>query len=168
MKLRKPRRTRSLNEALEFAERNEPPLVRRGLPVDILGVWCLAKEMARSKRIHSPLDVAVLTPILPESSPSHPRALDASIKALKKTVRASDVVAWHREHSILAILPDTSSEEAHTAIARWRSEMWHRSLRAGGLLWTSVIVENAAAFSDPKAVLREAERLAATPPALTA
>jgi hypothetical protein len=39
--------------------------------------------------------------------------------------------------------------------------MWHRSLRAGGLLWTSILVDNAARFDDPQDVLHEAQRLAA-------
>jgi hypothetical protein len=167
MRLQRPVRRRSLNETLEFAARSEPPLVDRGLPVEILGVWCLAKEMARSRRTGSPLAVGLLSRLVPGDEP-HDKALEASIKALKDTVRESDVVAWYGSDSILAVLPDTSGEDAHTALARWRDAMWHRSLRAGGLLWTAVIIEDAASFPDPKAVLRATAQLAAAAPALAA
>lgn len=135
----------------------------RGLLVEWLAIWCLAREMARSKRTGSPLSVAVLTPLLFDRSDNLPPAVYAGAMALKNTVRGRDVIAWHDTNSILAIMPDTSGDHARVAVERWCAEMWKRCLQAGGMRWTSAIVANAANFEDTDAVLWEAKRLAVPP-----
>ena len=139
----------------------EAALHERGLMARRLAEQCLEREQARSRRLGSPLTIAVLTPTICSSDETP--AVHASAMTLKELVRTTDLLAWLNDDSILVILPDTSVRDARVAVQRWCTEMWRRSMSVGAMKWTSVIVGDVQNFEDADAVVGGATRLATMP-----
>lgn len=109
----------------------------------------LAQEVDRARRYGRPLAVLAGVPdTLPGETLPRDAVMAAAVAALA-TARNTDLVGWMGEDRILIVLPETTTEDAKVAMARWRDEMYLRSRSVGGQKWLLHLLDEVDEFDSP-------------------
>jgi hypothetical protein len=111
-------------------------LYERGIYADWYMRHRLQEELERALRYQRPISMLVASPDLLEGEKLGRTALDKAVRGAREVSRASDLIGWWGEQSVIMIMPETTPDVAEIAARRWRDEMWMRTRSAGGVKWS--------------------------------
>ena len=121
---------------------NGPKLLfDRGILARWFILYRLIEEIDRAARYQRPLAVMVARPVLLKGEQLGAADRAVAAEAAARTARATDLVGWLSDDSILILMPETTPDATRVALNRWINEIWFHTRTRGGQKWDVIVLD---------------------------